>query len=38
MSKRKAIKTSIDDIVNYWFRRIDESDLSVDMADTHKRC
>lgn len=38
MSKRKAIKTSIDDIVNYWFRRIDESDLSVDMADAHKRC
>ncbi len=38
MNKRKAIKISIDDIVNYWFRRVDESDLSVDMAGAYKRC
>ena len=38
MRNRKAIKTSIDDIVRYWFRRVDESELSVDAAEAHEKC
>lgn len=38
MSNRKNIKTSVHDIVDYWFKRVDESDLSVDMAEAHERC
>lgn len=38
MSKRESIKTSIEEIVNYWFRRVDESLLSVDAAEAHERC
>lgn len=38
MSNRKAIKTSIDDIVHYWLSRIDEDELSVDAAEAHERC
>ena len=38
MSNRKTIKTSIDDIVRYGFRRVDESELSVDAAEAHERC
>lgn len=38
MSNRKTIKTSINDIVHYWFSRIDEDELSVDAAEAHERC
>ena len=38
MSKRTAIKSTIEDIVGYWTRREDECSLSVDWAEAHKRC
>lgn len=36
--KREAIKTNINEIVDYWFKRIDEDELSVDAAEAHERC
>ncbi|MGO5064617.1 MULTISPECIES: HNH endonuclease [unclassified Clostridium] len=36
--KRKNIKTSIKEIVEYWFSRVDECDLSVDASEAHERC
>lgn len=38
MAGRKAIKTKIPEIVNYWARRQDESSLSVDFSEAHERC
>ena len=38
MSERTRIKTTEKEIVEYWGRRIDESDLSVDFAEAHERC
>ena len=38
MSKRKAIKTSTEEIVDYWSRNQDECGLSVDWAEAHERC
>lgn len=37
-SNREPIKTTIQEIVDYWFARIDESQLSVDKAEAHERC
>lgn len=34
----KEIKTSKDEICEYWFSRIDESDLSVDASEALERC
>lgn len=36
--KREAIRTSIPEIVHYWFSRIEEPGLSVDAAEAHERC
>lgn len=38
MAERKAIKTTKKQIVDYWIKHIDESDLSVDFAEAHERC
>lgn len=38
MSKRKAIKTSIEEIVDYWSGNQDKCNLSVDWAEAHERC
>ncbi len=38
MSKREPIKTKIEDIVKYWKKYVDESDLSVDWADANTHC
>jgi 5-methylcytosine-specific restriction endonuclease McrA len=38
MTKRAPIKSSVDDIVDYWTRRECESGLSVDWAEAHERC
>jgi len=38
MGKREAIKTSIEEIVDYWKRHEDECGLSVDWAEAHERC
>lgn len=38
MSKREANKTSIEEIVNYWTIRQDESGLSVDWSEADHRC
>ncbi|MBP2025082.1 HNH endonuclease [Peptoniphilus stercorisuis] len=35
---RKNIKTTKKEIVNYWFNKIDESNLSVDFTEAHERC
>lgn len=37
MEKAK-IKTSIKEIVDYWFSIVDESGLSVDASEAHERC
>lgn len=36
--QRSSIKTKIEDIVNYWFSRVDECGLSVDASEAHERC
>ena len=36
--KRKAIKTSIQEIVAYWSTHQEETGLSVDWAEAHERC
>lgn len=38
VGKRGEIKTKIEDIVDYWARRQDESGLSVDWAEADHRC
>ena len=38
MSKRKAIKSTINEIMDYWSHCEDECGLSVDWAEAHKRC
>lgn len=38
MGKRSAIKTSIEEIVDYWAGREDECGLSVDWAEADHRC
>lgn len=38
MGKRKSIKTNINDIVDYWFSKIDEDELSVDKMEACERC
>lgn len=38
MAGRKSIKTTKEEIVNYWVKHIDESDLSVDFREADKRC
>jgi hypothetical protein len=35
---KKSIKTKKEDIVAYWFSRVDESGLSVDASEAHERC
>ena len=37
-TKRTAIKTTIPEIVDYWFSRVYEGDLSVDASEAHERC
>lgn len=38
MGNRKPIKTTIREIVEYWESRIDETELSIDFAETEERC
>ena len=38
MSKRKSIKTTISQAVDYWAKRIDECGLSVDWSEAHTHC
>ncbi len=38
MSERKAIKTTKKQIVDYWVRHVDESDLSVDFSEAEELC
>ena len=38
MVKRSSIKTSINEIVDYWITRVDECDLSIDFSEARKRC
>lgn len=38
MATRSKIKTSIEEIVNYWTQYVDESDLSIDFSEVHERC
>lgn len=35
---RKTIKAKNQEIADYWFARVDESDLSVDASEAHERC
>ena len=35
---RKPIKTKKEEIVDYWFSRVDESGLSIDASEAHERC
>lgn len=35
---REKIKTSREEIVNYWSSRVCESDLGIDWAEAHERC
>lgn len=35
---REPIKTTKEQIIEYWVTRIDESDLSVDFSEAHERC
>ncbi|ADY57466.1 HNH nuclease [Syntrophobotulus glycolicus DSM 8271] len=35
---RRSIKTNNQEIVDYWFSRVDECGLSVDAAEAHERC
>ncbi len=36
--KREKIKTSKNEIVDYWFSIVDECGLSVDASEAHERC
>ncbi|ENK0837713.1 HNH endonuclease [Clostridium botulinum] len=36
--KREKVKTPKEEIVNYWFSRVDECRLSVDASEAHERC
>ena len=38
MGKREEIKTTKKEIVEYWERHMDESEMSVDFAEAHERC
>lgn len=38
MSEREKIKTNIEDIVKYWSKYIDESDISVDQTESASHC
>ncbi len=38
MEKRKAIKTTKKQIVDYWMEHADESGLSVDFSEAEQRC
>lgn len=38
MSKRENIKTTIQEIVDYWSEHEDECGLSVDWSEAHERC
>ncbi|VDN46675.1 HNH endonuclease [Petrocella atlantisensis] len=38
MLKKVSIKTKKEDIVDYWFTNIDESDFSVDASEALERC
>ena len=38
MTKRKAIKTKVEDIVDYWDSRVNEWEISVDFSEAHERC
>lgn len=38
MANRKPIKTTIEEAVEYWGKRIDESGLSVDWSEAHTHC
>ena len=38
MSKRSNIKTTVEQAVDYWSRRIDECGLSVDWSEANTRC
>lgn len=38
MGKQRTIKTSIEEIVNYWAKHEDECGLSVDWAEADHRC
>lgn len=38
MSKRKPIKTTAVEIIDYWSHRVYEGDLSVDWSEAHERC
>jgi hypothetical protein len=38
MSERKPIKTTSNEIIDFWTSRIDESELGVDFVDANKRC
>ena len=35
---REQIRTTIPEIVDYWVKHVDESELSVDFAEAHERC
>lgn len=37
-NRRPKIKTSVNEIIDYWEQREDETDLSVDWLDAHKIC
>lgn len=38
MSNRKSIKTTAEEIVEYWGNKIDESEFSIDFAEARQRC
>lgn len=38
MSEREKIKTTIEEIVDYWMHHEEEGGLSVDWAEAHERC
>ncbi len=35
---RDLIKTTTIQIINYWVKEVDESDLSIDFSEAHERC
>ncbi|MEG6523623.1 HNH endonuclease [Desulfotomaculum sp. 1211_IL3151] len=36
--EKKGLRTSIEEIVDYWFSIVDKCDLSVDAAEAYERC
>ena len=38
MNQSKVIKTTLEQIINYWVIRIDESELSIDFSEANERC